>query len=146
MNRKRQEKKAAERRLTVKERREKNREARREERALLKQMMADKGYEDAATIRDLDEKAPMPPRNGPCPLHPEFKLKKCPHGCLEVFQNHRSRVAGDTRVVSVEPDAQVLEKDPVSGVTYRQKLVGSVGREDLVAATVRELTQATKDE
>lgn len=57
-----------------------------------------------APIR-LSEEAPMPPRNGPCPLHPEHKLKKCPHGCLQTFKNHRDRVAGVTKIVSVDENA-----------------------------------------
>ena len=31
-------------------------------------------------------------KNGPCPKHPEFKLKKCPHGCYEVCKKERISV------------------------------------------------------
>lgn len=135
------------RRLTVKERRDRNREDRRKERALLKRMLADKGHTGGETIRGLEESAPIPPRNGPCPLHPQYKFKKCPHGCLSLFHNHRSRVAGDTILIPVDPDAtRSLGKDPQSGLEFRQKLVGTIGVEDAAAATIREIHEVTKDE
>lgn len=69
----------------------------------------------------LVESAPVPPRNGPCPLHPEHKLKRCPHGCLAMFRRHRDRVSGTVRVVHVDHD------DPRRGkVAVERADVGSV--------------------
>lgn len=50
----------------------------------------------------LSEEAPIPNRNDPCPIHPEHKFKKCPHGCIEMFRRMRHRVADDTLIVNVE--------------------------------------------
>ena len=63
----------------------------------------DKEEEKPEPIR-VNEEAPMPGRNDPCPIHAEHKLKKCPHGCLQMFLRNRSRVANDTIPVAVEED------------------------------------------
>jgi len=65
------------------------------------------------TLR-LEEEAPIPPLSGPCPIHPEAVFEKCKHGCLELFLQHRSRVAGDVYVVPV------VSEDPRAGCTGRE--------------------------
>lgn len=70
------------------------------ERQLLNREKPQKPVEDI-TLR-LRDKSPMPPRNGPCPLHPEHKFKKCPHGCREYFEHMRAQSAGDVIIRPVE--------------------------------------------
>lgn len=94
-------KKQRDRKARVKKKLEKRREKLRVQRGL-EDRQKDKNAK-GETIK-LTESAPMPPRNGPCPLHPEYKFKNCPHGCVATFQNHRNRTAGDIKVVHVEND------------------------------------------
>lgn len=79
----------------------------------------------------LEQDAPMPPRNGPCPLHPEHKLKRCPHGCLSLFRDNRSRVANDAVHVVVRKD---------------DKRAGRVGYEDGAVSTARQLVEKLKED
>jgi hypothetical protein len=47
------------------------------------------------------DKYPVPGRNERCPLHPEFKSKRCPHDCRTKFAAMRSSIAGDKILVSM---------------------------------------------
>jgi len=110
----------------VRERLKKRREASQLERKLQRKQVDSESQ--GKTIK-LAEKAPKPPRNGPCPMHPEYKLKKCPHGCIDLFNRHRSRVAGDVTVVPVDPE---------------DKKAGKLAREiDPATNTLAELSQIT---
>lgn len=96
---------------------EKRREDSDVEKRLRKRMRSDPAR---STIR-LNENVPMPPRNGPCPQHPEYKLKKCPHGCMALFARSRMREAGDVIVAHVEEDSPKqgkfgVETDAVGGL------------------------------
>lgn len=98
-----------------------------------------KGLEDRQIDRTkgspppkLNEEAPMPRRNDPCPLHPEHKFKRCPHGCMEMFQRMRHRVAGDTRVVRIDPEREMCPVHPehkLAECPHGCKGKGIVGRE-----------------
>ena len=47
----------------------------------------------------LAKEAPIPGRNERCPYHPEYKYKKCPHGCRKKLFAMRSSIAGDVMVL-----------------------------------------------
>lgn len=51
-----------------------------------------------------EEKIQVPPRNGPCPFHPEYKAKNCPHGCFEMFHRNKARQAGVVHIQQVDED------------------------------------------
>lgn len=67
-----------------------------------------------------ENKIEVPPRNSPCPIHPEHKIKNCPHGCLEMFKRNKARQIGVTVVKEVEkgdPRAgkMAVERDASAG-------------------------------
>jgi len=88
----------------AKKEQKKNRVLARRKKFRLEESMKRRQFDKKAKGRTikLAEEAPVPGRNDPCPLHPEHKLKKCPHGCLDVFKRNRSRHAGDATIVRVE--------------------------------------------
>ena len=106
----------------AKKERKKNRVAARRKKIRLNAKLKKRQVDKKAKGRtiDLKEDAPIPPRNGPCPQHPEYKFKKCPHGCMEMFRRNRSRHARDVTLVHVEPDDDRRGKigkeiDPAAG-------------------------------
>ena len=62
----------------------------------------------------LQQHIPVSRRNGPCPYHPEFKFKRCPHGCMQRVRQHRDMLSGTVPLSLIKAaHAPVVEQSEI---------------------------------